>query len=69
MESIDIALANREREEARYEAALPVCVDCGYPIGDDYYYETDEGDILCRDCLLDRFAKSTESYVQAHYYD
>ena len=53
-----------DMEQARYEARLPVCEKCGKTIHEDNYY--DDGDILCRDCLLERYERSTEDYANAH---
>ena len=50
-----------EEEEAKAEAKLPVCEDCGEIIYDEYYYDVD-GDILCEECLKDRYRHYTEDY-------
>jgi hypothetical protein len=43
---------------------LPVCEDakCGKRIQDDYYFKVD-GEILCEDCMIRRYRKNTEYFV------
>ncbi len=53
-----------DREQAAYEARLPVCEKCGRKIHDDDYF--DDGDILCEECLLNRYRRSTEDYANAY---
>lgn len=54
-----------DREQAEYEARLPVCDDCGTRIDDLDYYEVDH-EILCEECLKERYRKSTEDYAQGY---
>ena len=44
----------RDAEEAAWLKSLPHCEDCGEPIQDEYYYNLD-GEILCEDCMKDRY--------------
>lgn len=55
----------QDMEQARREARLPVCEKCKSVIYDDNYYD-DDGEILCEECLLARYRKSTEDWVNAH---
>jgi formylmethanofuran dehydrogenase subunit E len=48
--------------QAKREARLPQCEDCGKPIDDDIYYEV-ENEILCEKCLHDRYGRSTEDWL------
>lgn len=54
--------ADYEAREARNLARYPVCVSCGESITDDCYYEI-EGEILCEDCMNERYGRSTYDYV------
>ena len=45
---------DREQEEALEK--LPVCDCCGERIQDEYYYDID-GEILCEECLKDRYRR------------
>ena len=45
-----------EREKERKLASRPDCKDCGNHIQDDFYFEV-EGDILCEECMYDRYCK------------
>ena len=48
------------------EAKLPQCEACGEPINEDeYFYINDE--ILCEKCMRDRYALSTEDYLNDNY--
>ena len=53
----------RDMEQTMYEARLPVCDCCGEIINADFYWEID-GDILCEDCMNDRFRHYTDDYAQ-----
>ena len=59
----DVDFMIQDLEQAREEARLPVCEKCGKPISDDYYFEI-EGEILCEDCMIAKFRKSTEDYIK-----
>lgn len=61
-----IADFNRhDMEQARREARLPVCENprCKKRIHDDIFFEID-GEILCEKCVHDRYARSTEDWLQ-----
>jgi formylmethanofuran dehydrogenase subunit E len=49
-------------EQARIEAKLPRCSECGEPICDDIYYEIG-GKIYCQECLDENFLRNTEDYM------
>jgi hypothetical protein len=64
----DDPLADFDRhdlEQARLEARLPVCEErkCGKRIHDDDYYEVD-GEILCEKCMIRRYRRSVEDYIE-----
>jgi formylmethanofuran dehydrogenase subunit E len=48
--------------QAKREARLPQCEDCGKPINDDIYFEVDN-EILCEKCMHDRYGRSTEDWL------
>lgn len=54
-----------DMEQARQEARLPVCENpkCKKRIDDENYFEIG-GEILCRQCMEDRYMKYTEDYIQ-----
>lgn len=52
-----------DAEQARLEARLPVCDKCGERIHDDYYFEID-GEILCEACMIERYRKSVQDYIE-----
>lgn len=54
-----------DAEQARAEARLPQCEGCGESISDDDYYEI-ENEILCEDCMKERYKKRTEDFIQNH---
>lgn len=49
-----------DAEQERWLAKLPVCVECGEPIQDDYLYEIN-GEYVCEDCLKELYRKSVDS--------
>ena len=51
-----------EREQQEWEDSLPRCEGCGEPI-DDYVYEID-GQILCLDCVNEKYRRDAEDYVR-----
>ena len=55
-----------DREQAQYEAKLPECEKCGKPIHDDTYFEIDN-EILCEDCMRDRYERSTDDWLRDNY--
>lgn len=40
---------------------LPICEKCEEPIQDDFYFNI-EGEILCEDCMKNRYMFRTEGY-------
>lgn len=54
-----------DRKQAEYEARLPVCEKCGETINDDEFFEIN-GEILCEECMRDRYARRTEDLVNAY---
>lgn len=55
-----------EAHEAEQEAWLskrPVCRHCGEHIQDDFYYYID-GDILCEDCMNDKYRRCQDDYYE-----
>lgn len=52
-----------DMEQARREARLPVCDCCGEIINDDFYWEIDD-EILCADCMNERYRHYTDDYAQ-----
>ena len=54
-----------DREQCRREARLPVCENCGHPIYDEHYFEIDN-EILCEECVIERYRKNTEDVVNAN---
>lgn len=55
-------LDRQDRGEARY----PVCEKCHATIYDEYYFEID-GEILCEECVNDKYRQETDEYVLNHY--
>ena len=54
-----------DAELARYEARLPKCERCKHTIYDDDYYDVD-GEILCEECLKEKYGKSCHDYAEGH---
>jgi formylmethanofuran dehydrogenase subunit E len=50
-----------QKEQDAWEASLPRCERCGETV-DDYIYDVD-GELLCIDCLNDKFRKNVEDYM------
>ena len=42
---------------------LPICVDCGEPIQDEDVFDIN-GDLFCKECMMDNFKKKTERYIK-----
>ena len=55
-----------DAEMAAREAMLPQCEVCGEHINDDIYFEID-GEILCEKCMHDRYARSTEDWLNDNF--
>jgi hypothetical protein len=56
-----------DRRQAEYEARLPVCEDkkCHKRIDEDFYFEIDN-EILCEECMKNRYQRSTEDFVNGY---
>lgn len=54
-DNYDLWEAHDREQEAELEK-LPVCDCCGERIQDEYYYDID-GEILCEECLKDRYRR------------
>ena len=54
-----------DREQARIYERLPVCDNrkCRRKISGDYYFEV-EGDFLCEECMIARYRRSVEDYIE-----
>lgn len=52
---------DRAHEKARER--LPVCDRCRERIDEDYYFDIG-GEILCEDCLIEKYRKNTEDYIR-----
>lgn len=52
-----------DAEQERQLAKLPVCTYCGEHIQDDYLYLIND-EIMCMDCLNDRYRHSTEYFMR-----
>ena len=50
-----------DAEQERQLAKLPKCDDCGEPIQDEHYFHI-HGEILCEDCMNDRYRRDVDSY-------
>lgn len=55
----------QDMEQAMREARLPICDNCKERIHDDDYYDV-EGEILCEDCMKEKYRRSTEDHVEAY---
>ena len=53
-----------DREQARREARLPVCEECGEVIHDEHYYAVG-WEIYCEECMIEKFRRSTEDFLEA----
>lgn len=54
-----------DREQAEWEAKLPQCENRGCKhrvIQDELYFDID-GEILCEACVIDRYGRSTQDFV------
>ena len=51
-----------ERQQEALLDKLPECESCGKLIQDDYYFEIDN-EILCEECMNQRYRKNTEDFV------
>ena len=59
-----IADFNRwDAEQTKRLNLLPWCDDCNEPIQDDKCYQIG-GEILCEDCMKDRYERYTEDFME-----
>jgi transposase len=52
----------RERERQEWEDSLPHSDHCDEPV-DDYVYDID-GEILCIQCMIDKYRRDAEDYAR-----
>lgn len=50
-------------EESELEELLPECDGCGKRIDEDYYFKIDT-EILCEDCVKNRYRRNTNDYIR-----
>lgn len=55
-----------DRLQAQREARLPICEKCVKPIHDEKFFNI-EGEILCEECMRDKYEMSTEDWLNDHY--
>lgn len=59
-----IADFNRlDAEQQKHLNSLPLCDDCEEPIQDEKCYEIG-GEVLCEDCMKDRYERCTEEFMK-----
>lgn len=68
IEAFDAQLAERDASDLKWEQKHPFCDKCGWQIQDEYYYDVD-GEILCEECIKDKYRRSTFEYISEHWYD
>ena len=51
---------------AQYEAKLPQCEKCGKTIQDELYFFVNN-EILCEDCMIDEYGRSTQDFLSDNY--
>lgn len=54
--------ANYDAEQQEQIEKLPVCVECGEPITDEYCFEIN-GEYICEECLESNYKKSVDSII------
>ena len=59
----DADFRRREAEQQAWEDSLPKCQRCGDPM-DDYVFDLGSGEILCQDCVVAKYRKKAEGYLQ-----
>ena len=52
-----------DADQQKHLHSLPLCDKCCEPIQDDICYEID-GEILCEDCMKDRYERWTEDFMK-----
>jgi len=55
--------ARWDAERQRQLERMPVCVDCGEHIEDEYFYLIND-EPICMECLKTGYRKSTEDYIE-----
>ena len=55
-----------DRLQAMREAKLPVCEKCGERIHDETFFNI-EGEILCEECMRDKYEVYTQDWLDDHY--
>lgn len=50
-----------DAEQEKQIEKLPLCVCCGNRVTDDFYYDID-GEILCEECLKDKYRKDVDDF-------
>ena len=55
--------AARDRAQEKARERLPVCGKCRERIDEDNYFDIG-GEILCEDCLIEKYRKNTEDYIR-----
>ena len=65
MRDEDLIYDYYDMERERMRARLPVCDNrkCRRQIDDEFFYEID-GDYLCEKCMVLRYRRSVEDYIQ-----
>lgn len=56
-----------ERERERRLLMLPVCEKCHERIQDEDYYDVD-GEILCKECMKQKYRRKTEDLLNEEKY-
>ena len=51
-----------DADQQKYLDSLPLCENCEEPIQDEKCYEIG-GEVLCEDCMKDRYERWTEDFV------
>lgn len=65
MESLYAHLRAEEDREAAFLKSRPICEECGNPITDERMYDV-YGEILCSECMEDKFSTDTDVWVNNH---
>ena len=61
-DDLDRDLAAWQKEQQEWEDSLPTCDCCGEKV-DDYVFDID-GEILCIQCVIDKYRRDAEDYVR-----
>jgi NADH pyrophosphatase NudC (nudix superfamily) len=68
VEVFDFQLAERDARDLKWEELHPICCKCGWQIQDEHYYDV-EDEVLCEDCMKEKYRRSTDDYISSHWYD